>query len=436
MTNKKCYVCYPKRKFSATVKWYVVWLAYKEKGHMELTRIDSLPTLHRLLFHYSRFILLAAVITAFNAWSAQPVYIGLDADLSAVAIDGGNAIERGAQLAIDDINAAGGILGRQVQLVVKDHRGNPARGKQNIETLASMNNLIAVIGGVHTPVALSELALIHKHKMLYLGAWAAGTSIVDNGYSPNYVFRVSVRDAEAAQVLLADAKRRGFTKIALVLERTSWGRSNLKSITQEAARQQIDIVATQWVNWRQREFDKALKNIVSKGADAILAVLNAPEGALVVNTMLDSRTILPMISHWGIAGGNFVDSVGIERLNTLDIHILQTFNFENQQDNAVAQHVFNAYRNKYDMDATTRSIKAVVGLAHAYDLVNMVALAAEQAQSLKPDHIRDALEQLEHYQGIVKFYERPFTSSQHDALWADDYIMAKFDDDGCLVPVK
>ena len=150
--------------------------------------------------------------------------IGLDADMTSGSAQSGLAIRRGVVLALDEINAAGGLLGRPVELIVRDHRGNPDRGVDNIVEFAEMSDVLAVVGGLHTPVALRELKTIHDQQMIYLGPWAAGTPIVQNEYSPNFVFRVSVRDEYAGGFLVDRALERGLSKIGLLLERTGWGR--------------------------------------------------------------------------------------------------------------------------------------------------------------------------------------------------------------------
>jgi len=211
-----------------------------------------------------RFIF--TLLLSLNLHAEDTLYIALDADLSAVAQEGGVAIKRGAQIAIEEINAQGGIMGRQLALKEYDHRGNPARGIANIKKIAQTDNTLAILGGVHTPVALQELPYIHENKLLYLGPWAAGTPIIDNGYTPNFVFRVSVRDQEAGKVLVAAAKRRGLKKIALLLERTGWGRSNEKSMSAAAQAQGIEVVTVQWFNWKQDDMSAEFKRIADAGA--------------------------------------------------------------------------------------------------------------------------------------------------------------------------
>ncbi|WP_255439136.1 ABC transporter substrate-binding protein [Aestuariibacter sp. GS-14] len=366
--------------------------------------------------------------------ASQPIVIGLDADMSSVAVEGGQAIKRGALLAIDEINARGGILNRQVVLEISDHRGNPARGIKNIEAYAKNPNLLAVLGGVHTPVALAELPYIHKHQLIYLGPWAAGTSIIDNDYSPNFVFRISVRDAEAAKVMLRHAAARGISRIALALERTGWGRSNLASLQQHSEAYGISIVSVQWINWRQQDFQQEMRAIAQSDAQALFMVVNAPEGVVIANTMVQLEKPLPMISHWGIAGGDFAARIGLSTLNQLDFAVLQTFSFERNPQDEINQRVFNAYRNRFDTNAQRDSILGVVGLAHAYDLIHIIAKAAEQAGTLDANAVKAAMENLSEHQGLIKQYIPPFTPTRHDALFADDYFMSRFNALGHLEP--
>lgn len=387
-------------------------------------------TMHRLL-------LLFVLFSAYT-FAEPPVYIGLDADMSAVAKEGGEAIQRGALIAIDDINAQGGVLGRPLQLVVKDHRGNPARGIANMQQFAKLTDLVAVLGGVHTPVALKELPVIHEHKLIYLDPWAAGTPVVDNGYQPNYVFRISVRDAEAGKVLVAHAKARGAKRIGLLLERTGWGRSNETSMTTAADALGIEVVTPQWFNWRQKDMRQAIDTLYEDGAEAILMVANAPEGATAANALLahPEAHALPLIAHWGIASGTFVERVGLDALAKLDIAVLQTYSFDHARNQKLNAHVLAQYRQRFAPDIDARALPGAVGTAHAYDLVRLLAMAIEQAGSLASSEVRTALENIESYEGLIKHYQPPFTAERHDALFAEDYILSTFDDQGRLIPIR
>ena len=116
-----------------------------------------------LCLHSARADTQSAAADATGDPTADPIVIGLDADMSKGAAQSGEAIRRGLVLAIEQINGRGGVLGRPLALEVRDHRGTPARGRDNIEDFAAMDDLVAVVGGIHTPVALAELEAIHRH---------------------------------------------------------------------------------------------------------------------------------------------------------------------------------------------------------------------------------------------------------------------------------
>jgi branched-chain amino acid transport system substrate-binding protein len=371
-------------------------------------------------------------------FAQPPLYIGLDADMSAVAKEGGIAIQRGAIIAIKQINKAGGVLNRPLELITKDHRGNPARGIANIKAFSKMPDLVAVLGGVHTPVALKELPIIHEHKIIYLDPWAAGTPVVENGYTPNYVFRISVRDEQAGKVLIKHAKKLGVKKVGLLLESTGWGRSNEKSMTSTATENGIGIAAIEWFNWGQKDMIKEISSLTSQGAEAIMLVANAPEGAVAVKSLLklEHAKDLPIISHWGIAGGTFVERVGLDDLSKLNLFVLQTYSFTKPTNPDLNTQIIKTYQKMFDPSVTANSIPSAVGTAHAYDLIHILAKAIKQANSIISSKVRSELENLSLHKGLVKTYNPPFTKEKHDALWADDYIISRFDSQGNLAPLK
>ena len=267
-------------------------------------------------------------VVASTESSSGEFIIGLDADMTSGSAKSGEAIRRGVDLALDEINRTGGLLGKSVKLEVRDHRGNPDRGVDNILEFSDMPNLLAVVGGIHTPVATKELSVIHEKEIVYLGPWAAGTQVVSNGYNPNFVFRVSVRDEYAGGFLVDCALKRKLNKMGLLLERTAWGRSNETAIIDALSRKGMEPTAVGWFNWGERKMAAQISELLDKGSEVILLVSNPLEGAEVVRTLADmeeSRRV-PIISHWGISAGDFFDVAG-ESLNKVDISFIQSFSF-------------------------------------------------------------------------------------------------------------
>ncbi len=374
---------------------------------------------------------LAAAGPAF-AQSKEPVKIGLSAAVSGGSAASGEAIKRGLQIAIDEINAKGGVLGgRKLELVVRDDEGNPQKGVTIARELVEREKVAAVFGGLHTTVALAQVAVWHELKVPYMGAWAAGTNITRNGNNPNYVFRVSANDDYVDRFLsryATDILKK--SKPGFLLENTPWGQSNETGLTKWFGEKGIKAVGVERFNWNDPDMSPQLLRLKTAGADHIVLVANAPEGAQVLRSKAKLGWDTAMISHWGISGGRFAELTG----DLSDgVVFLQTYTFFGKQ-NERGQYVLRMLRDKYGVKEPGDVI-APVGTANAYDGLHLVALALEQAGSTDGSKVREALENLRgEHKGLIKTYKRPFTSEQHDALTDEDYVMVVWKG-GKIVPV-
>ena len=120
---------------------------------------------------------LSLALTTQISAEEKPIVIGLDADFTGSAPQSGMAIERGMLLAIDEINAAGGVIGRPLTLKSMDDRGVPARGVDNIDRFLEMDDLVALVGGLHSPVMLAQTRKANEEELILFSAWAAATPI-------------------------------------------------------------------------------------------------------------------------------------------------------------------------------------------------------------------------------------------------------------------
>jgi branched-chain amino acid transport system substrate-binding protein len=144
-----------------------------------------------LVFFMATFMLCAS--NGFAQEKKQPVFIGFDGEIGHLTSTSDDAIIMGISIAIEEINAAGGVLeGRKLKMIVKDNRSVPARGVANIKKFAQISDLIAVVGGKFSSVILAEIPILHEKKMIMLDAWGAADGIIDNGRNPNYCFRLSL----------------------------------------------------------------------------------------------------------------------------------------------------------------------------------------------------------------------------------------------------
>src|SRR5690242_17979206 len=130
-----------------------------------------------------------------SAQAQEPIKVGLVAALSGGSAKSGEGITRGLTIAIDEINAAGGLLGgRKLELVRRDDESNPSKGQVAARELIDQEKVAVMFGGIDSPVALAIVPIANKEKVPFFSVWAAATPITRNGANPNYIFRVSAVD--------------------------------------------------------------------------------------------------------------------------------------------------------------------------------------------------------------------------------------------------
>lgn len=396
----------------------------------ELVRLTD-----RRRFSRRLFALLAAPALARAAPSGAPVLLGIDGEFGLQNSTSAQAIELGMRVAVAQINDSGGVLGgRPLQIVTKDHRSIPARGIRNISEFAAMPELVAVFGGRFSPVVIEQLPVLTRTGLLFIAVWSAADVIVDNDSQPNYVFRLSLRDGLAMPYMLESARRRGLLRVGLLLTNTAWGRSNLAAVERfQQTQNSPAVVGTSWYNWQERSLIGQYGKLREAGAQAIVLVANDDEAALLVREMaaLPAAQRVPVISHWGVTGGRFVQEAG-PALAQVDFSVIQTFSFFNarklQLDRFMASAAAFGVRRIEDIDSP-------VGVAHAYDMTHILAKAIDLAGSTRRAAVRDALERVPSHDGLVRRYAPPFAPGRHEALGVDDLLMARYRADGVLVPV-
>lgn len=359
------------------------------------------------------------------------VTIGIDTDLSMGAKGSGLAIKRGVELAVNEINHKGGLLGKQVMVVAKDHQGISTQAKENIRDFINNKNIIAVIGSKHSAIISSYMKDIQDNKLIFFSPWAAAPSVTENGYKDNYVFRVSLNDRYATKFLTQEALKKS-SYPAIVVENSIWGKEALDNINLTLGSNGIPNQEGFVINRGEKDFEKIFNAIRANGNDSIIMVLNSPEAQQIVTYMGKRHIKIPIISHWGIDGDSFFQATK-QYLQDNDLRFIQTFslarNTKKQAQN-LAKNYFQTYRQ-----STNEPINAITGVAQGYDAVMLLASAIQRCKDFDSIKVKESLENLDIYEGAIKKYKRPFDTVNHDALNLQDFFMAVFDKNGNIVPV-
>lgn len=389
----------------------------------------------RFSFSFGRRTLLAAglaLAAATPALASEPIKIGLVTALSGQSALAGEAITRGMQIAIDEINAKGGLLGgRKLELVRRDDEANPAKGVVAARELIYREKVAVVFGGLDTPVSMAIVPLMNQEKVPFMGPWAAGTGITQNGANPNFAFRVSAVDEIVDVGMLAYAQKTFKTaKPGLILVNNPWGESNEKGLKAAMAAKGVTPAGVEKFEANDVDMVPQLTRLKAAGADTLFMVGNVGPSAQVVKSLERMGWKVPVVSHWGPAGGRFTELAGAM---AKDVHFVQTYSFFGKQS-PVGERVIKAMMAKYPNVKGPGDITPAVGVANAYDGMHLTALAIQAAGSTQGDDIRQGFYKIEKYEGLIKTYVKPFTPTVHDAVQANDYVWAQFIDNR-IVPV-
>jgi len=375
--------------------------------------------------------LLVAVgmLAALPAAAQEPIKIGLVTALSGQSARAGEAITRGLQVAIDELNAAGGALGRKFELVRRDDEATPAKGVIAARELVFKEKVAVLFGGLDTPVSMAIVPIMNEAKVPYMGPWAAGTAITKNGANPNYVFRVSAVDEIVDKAILQYAQKHfNVKKPGLILVNNPWGESNEKGLKAAMAARGVTPAGIEKFEGNDVDVVPQLTRLKNAGADSLFLVGNVGPSSQVVKSLDRMGWKPPIVSHWGPAGGRFTELAGP---SAKDVHFVQTYSFFGNQ-RPVGQKVLKALMAKYPDIKSAGDVTPAVGVANAYDAMHMVALAIKAAGSTDGDKIREGFYKIGSYNGLIKNYSKPFTPTNHDALNENDYVWTQFIDNEIL----
>ena len=175
------------------------------------------------------------------AQPVKPLRIGLIAPLSGPSADFGVPMMNGAKLALDEINLAGGYLGRPLELVIKDDTANPEVGLQHSQALIK-EQVVATIGFCNTGVAMKSLDVFQSAKSPLIVPCATGTPITTQYPAPeSYIFRTSASDAIQAPFVVADIVSRGWNRVAVFADNTAYGEAGLQDVIKALAAQTPEV---------------------------------------------------------------------------------------------------------------------------------------------------------------------------------------------------
>jgi branched-chain amino acid transport system substrate-binding protein len=376
-----------------------------------------------------KLLLAIPLLISFSASAQDTIKIGLITALSGQSARAGEAITRGLQVAIDELNAKGGALGKKFELVRRDDEATPAKGVIAARELLFKEKVAVLFGGLDTPVSIAIVPIVNEAKMPFMGPWAAGTPITKNGAKDNYVFRVSAVDEIVDKAMLQYSQKTFKAKnCGMILVNNPWGESNEKGLTAALSAKGMKPAGIEKFEGNDVDVVPQLTRLKNAGADCLFLVGNVGPSSQVVKSLDRMGWKPPIVSHWGPAGGRFTELAGP---SAKDVHFVQTYSFFGKLS-PVGEKVMKALVAKYPDIKGPGDVTPAVGVANAYDAMMLTALAIQAAGKLDGTAIRDGYYKIGKYDGLIKTYNKPFTTDNHDAVNENDYVWTQFIDNQIL----
>lgn len=364
----------------------------------------------------------ACTLATAGAFAQDTIKIGVIGPFTGGSSSMGVSMRDGVRLAAKEVNAAGGVLGKKIELVERDDEAKNERGVQIAQELVNKTKVVAVVGYINTGVALASQRFFQEAKIPVMNNVATGTLITKQFEKEpeNYVFRNSAADNIQAPMIVEEAiTRRGFKKVAILADSTAYGDLGRKDLTAALAAKGITPVADEKFNIKDVDMTPQLLKAKEAGAEVILTYAIGPELAQIANGMSKLGWKKPMIGSWTLSMANFIDTAG---KNGDGATMPQTFI---QDGSTEKRKAFIAAYLK-DFKPKKDRIDSPVSAAQGYDSILLLVAAMKQAGTTEGPKVLAALENLNtKVEGVVTTYDKPFTKTDHEAITSNIPLMGE-----------
>lgn len=385
--------------------------------------------------HLGVWVLLLGLWTG-SALAEPAVRIGLMVSLSGSSAPQGISIRDAVRLAVAEQNWKGGFNGRRIELVERDDEDKPERAEALARELIHKDRVEFALGFNSGAVVLRVAQQFQDAKIPMLIASASDTALTRLFEAPlhreNYIFRNAASDQAQAQLIAREVlERHHFSRVAILAEGSAYGKSGGETIKRQIYRRltappfngEAD-AQTGWIKGGsgklmhaplqaefapgQTDMSGLIAQAKRSGVDALIVWGQAPEAAAIARARARANWSVPLIGADALGSSAFIKAAGAAGQGT---HLPASFVAE--PINSRRQEFLIAFRKQSGSD----EIPAPVAAAQAYDSVLLLSAAVRQAGSTQGPAVRAALENLKgSVFGVVSTYERPFSSTDHEAI--------------------
>lgn len=350
---------------------------------------------------------LAAAATA-AATAAEPIRVGTVVSTTGAAGYLGTPELQTLQLYVARANAAGGVLGRQIELLHYDDGSEAGKANAFTKRLIESDKVSLIIGGTTTGSSMAMVPLVEKAGMPFI-SMAAGVAIVEP--AKKWVFKVAPSDRMAAEKVFEDMRRAGIGKVALLAETSGFGQSGAREANAVAGKYGITIIGNETYAAKDTDMTAQLTKIKALPGLQAVFVFGAGQGPAVATRNYRQLAIRqPLYQSHGVASEEFIRLAGPAadgvRLPASALVVASQLRADDSQK-AVVGGYQRTYREQFKSDPSSFG-------GHGYDALMIAVAAIKKAGGTDKAKVRDAIEATSGHIGTAGTFN--FTPGDHMGL--------------------
>ena len=375
-------------------------------------------------------VLVAAALVIFMAGcraadQKQPIKIGAFFALSGPGAPIGTPTRLVAEMVADQINKAGGINGRQIELVIGDTESDPAKAATISKKFIFSDKVAAIIGPTSTGEAMQVKKIVEEAGIPIFMTVGGDQPIMKETGPYTYIFKSPQRSSTAVTRLFDYLKEKKLTKVALLTASDPFGKDVVIWLEKLAPQYGITFVAKESFGPKDTYMTPQLTKIKNANPEAIICWTIGPAGSIVAKNKAQLGITTPLFQCHGQPGPEYIQlagkaSEGDRMLSTKLMAAAQLPNDDPQKK--VIQNFIQLYNDTYHLD---KQFPINTHSGYAWDAITIVANAMRQAGT-DPKALRAAIEGTRGYVGVSGIYN--LSPEDHNGLGPDSMIIIQVKD--------
>jgi branched-chain amino acid transport system substrate-binding protein len=246
-----------------------------------------------------KFALAAAValLSSGAATAQETIKIGVTQPLTGAFAASGNYVTQGARIAEEEINKAGGVLGKKIELIIEDNKSNPTEAVATAEKLIGRDKVPVMLGAWSSTLTLAVMPKLEEYKVPMLVETSSSGKITTSG-NP-YVFRISPTSEMEAKAFTPLFAKMGIKKSAFLSTNNDFGLGAAKEFSTAAKASGAEVVAMETMDPKATDFSAQLAKIKSSGADTMFVTTAVEQATLILKQAKEQQLPARIITTGG-----------------------------------------------------------------------------------------------------------------------------------------